>query len=225
MINGIIEDNRSRVKFCKQLQKSHARNKQVDCCGILAGFLTRTTDPKQKPDRDLAAHTLAQVIAYIGATDKKKGQQRSNGIEEEQKTISPEDTFLDYLLNTAASNFQSLSRQTYTHCLMYLLRINDVAQEFVSKDGFSTLLALLGDASQHDAQIAYNVCTCFWILSHHKFALRKFQDFQLSAIEKIAKILDFSNKEKIVRMICRIFDVSNSAPADSANFVVWLCRT
>ena len=33
-----------------------------------------------------------------------------------------------------------------------------------------------------------------------------FQDFKLNVVEHIAKILDFSNKEKIVRMICLIFD-------------------
>lgn len=56
-----------------------------------------------------------------------------------------------------------------------------------------------------DAQIAYNVCCCFWILSDHKFALPEFQNFQLNVIEHIAKILDFYNKEKIVRMIAQIF--------------------
>ena len=43
-------------------------------------------------------------------------------------------------------------------------------------------------------------------MSYHKFALPHFQDFKLNVIEHIAKILDFSNKEKIVRMICRIFN-------------------
>lgn len=87
-----------------------------------------------RADRDLAAHTLAQLIAFVGVTAGKRKNQ-GNGIMEEQKNISPEDAFLDYLLLNS-NNPQGLSRETYTHCLMYLLKINDIAQEFVSKRGF-----------------------------------------------------------------------------------------
>lgn len=50
------------------------------------------------------------------------------------------------------------------------------------------------------------MCSCLWILSYHSFAIQFFQDFNLNVVEHIAKILDFSNKEKIVRMIALIFN-------------------
>ena len=45
-----------------------------------------------------------------------------------------------------------------------------------------------------------------WIISYHPFALRGFEDYRLALIEKVAKILDFFNKEKIVRIILLFFD-------------------
>ena len=89
---------------------------------------------------------------------------------------------------------------------MYMLRINELAREFINKRGFLILVKILENESQTDGQIAYNVTCAFWILSYHEFALPLFQDFRTNVIEHIAKILDFSNKEKIVRMICLIFD-------------------
>ena len=44
-----------------------------------------------------------------------------------------------------------------------------------------------------------------WILSYNDFAMNGFTDFKLNIIEHVSKILDFFNKEKIVRMICLIF--------------------
>ena len=89
---------------------------------------------------------------------------------------------------------------------MYMLKINQMAEQFVRNRGFQILHKILtSTACQQDAQIAYNICCCFWILSYHKFALVHFQDFKMNVVEHIAKILDFSNKEKIVRIICLIF--------------------
>ena len=45
-----------------------------------------------------------------------------------------------------------------------------------------------------------------WILTYHDFALEAFADFKLNIIEHVSKILDYFNKEKIVRIICMMFD-------------------
>lgn len=47
-----------------------------------------------------------------------------------------------------------------------------------------------------------------WVLSYHEFALPYFADFSLNVIELSSKVLDYFNKEKIVRIICMLFDVS-----------------
>lgn len=48
------------------------------------------------------------------------------------------------------------------------------------------------------------LCT-LWILSYHKESLVHFADFSYNIIELVAKILDFFNKEKIVRVITMLF--------------------
>lgn len=52
------------------------------------------------------------------------------------------------------------------------------------------------------------MCCALWILTYHPFAMKHFADYQISIVESISKILDYFNKEKIVRIILMIFDVS-----------------
>ena len=66
MINGILEDDRSRVKQMAKLQKSFNKEIQVDCINILMSYLTQNSATQNRCERDLAAHTLAQLIAYAG---------------------------------------------------------------------------------------------------------------------------------------------------------------
>lgn len=47
-----------------------------------------------------------------------------------------------------------------------------------------------------------------WILSYHDFALAPLGDYTLNIIELVSKVLDYFNKEKIVRIVCMFFDVS-----------------
>lgn len=50
--------------------------------------------------------------------------------------------FLIYLLDNKY-NTKALSRHAYTHCLMYLLKTNELAQMFVQKQGFAVLQNIL----------------------------------------------------------------------------------
>jgi hypothetical protein len=54
--------------------------------------------------------------------------------------------------------------------------------------------------------VAYNVVMTLWILSFHEFTLKYFEDYSLSIIEKTVKILDFFNKEKVVRIVLLLLD-------------------
>lgn len=82
----------------------------------------------------MAAHTLSQLISFTGLGN--KGIFRAEA-----------QNFLNFLLQ-AKDQAQILSRITYTHSLMYLLRINELAQEFVQKRGFIALRQLLVNESQ-----------------------------------------------------------------------------
>jgi len=89
---------------------------------------------------------------------------------------------------------------------MYMVKTNELAKDFVDREGFNLFKALLQEDCIKNGQIAYNVCAALWILTYHPFALKGFTDFQLMIIEDVSKILDYFNKEKIVRIILMIFD-------------------
>ncbi len=77
---------------------------------------------QQKCERDLAAHTLAQLLAAADY-DKYKDQASK---------------FLNYLLQ-AKDKPGHLSNHVVTHSLMYLLKINKIAEAFIQNRGFNYL--------------------------------------------------------------------------------------
>ena len=54
--------------------------------------------------------------------------------------------------------------------------------------------------------MAYNVVAALWIVSYHPFSLRHFEDYSLELIERAVKVLDYFNKEKIVRVVLLLLD-------------------
>ena len=76
------------------------------------------------------------------------------------------------------------------------------------RSGFHLLEGWLKTVCLKNDQIAYNVCATLWILSYHEFSWSYFADYQLNLIELASKVLDYFNKEKIVRIIVMLFDVS-----------------
>lgn len=66
--------------------------------------------------------------------------------------------------------------------------------------GINKLIEMLDNQCLSDYQIAYNVLVSLWVLSYHDFALKYFENPDLDLIEKSIKILDFFNKEKVVRI-------------------------
>lgn len=94
---------------------------------------------------------------------------------------------------------------------MYLVKKNELAQDFVNKQGFEKIRDMLIDPEiQQNGNFAYNLVATLWVLSFHEYTIPEFASYQLQIIEHVVKILDFFNKEKIVRIICRLFDVSNT---------------
>ena len=70
MLNGIIEDRRDRIKHLATIQKSQNSNKKLDCIRILCSYLNQQMDQEQRAERDMAAHTLAQLISFTGLGNK-----------------------------------------------------------------------------------------------------------------------------------------------------------
>lgn len=89
------------------------------------------------------------------------------------------------------------------------MKINDLAQIFVEeRRGFNLIESWLTGICLKSDQIAYNVIATMWVLSYHKFSLPYFGDYGLNLIEHTSKVLDYYNKEKIVRIVCMLFKVS-----------------
>jgi hypothetical protein len=86
------------------------------------------------------------------------------------------------------------------------LKTNELASEFEKSGGFDIFANFLSNDCIQEHQVAYNVIATLWIMSYHPFALRRFEDYSLEIIERAVKILDYFNKEKIVRIVLLLID-------------------
>jgi hypothetical protein len=180
--------------------------------GILYSFLlqhTETGNANFKHMRDLAAHVLSMTIQAYEATNCRETAKN----------------FMNYVMESQGGHGRPtalLSVRCMSNCLMFLLKSNELAAQFVEKRGFVTLKKLLASECLANEHIAYNVLCSMWILSYHKFALPYFSDYGLNIIELVTKVLDYFNKEKIVRIVCMLFEVS--IPLNAFIFFVELKR-
>lgn len=94
----------------------------------------------------------------------------------------------------------------YTFCLLTLLKTKELAIKFSTKSSFDLIAKMLDGPCQRHGQVGYNVVSMLWILSFHPFARSYFEDYNLSLIDKVNKILDFFSWEKIARVVLMLFD-------------------
>lgn len=87
-----------------------------------------------------------------------------------------------------------------------MLKTNELAREFERSGGFEIFSKMLDTDCTEDHQVAYNVVCALWITSFHPFALKRFEDYNLEIIERAVKVLDYFNKEKIVRVVLLLLD-------------------
>jgi len=141
--------------------------------------------------RDLAAHTLAHLICEFEA----------------HNCANVAESFLYYVLDSQGDNSRAamLSIRNMTNCIMFLVKSNTLAKKFIEHRGFVRMELLLKGECLTNEHIAYNVLNTLWILSYHPESLAQFADFSFNIIELVTKILDFFNKEKIVRIIGLLF--------------------
>lgn len=190
LINGIVEDRRTRIKRMVLIQKAKNQERHMDLIGILLSFITKFNG-KMRQECDMASHTLAMLIEAV----------------EYKNCEAKAKAFLSHLIDMKDAT-NGMSREAFTHCLMFLLKTNELAKKFVDSQGMIIYQKMLLNECIQNGQIAYNVCCGLWILTALDAAMEHFTDFKLSIIEHVSKILDYFNKEKIVRIICMMFDVS-----------------
>lgn len=140
---------------------------------------------------ELAAHSLSIIIS---ANKKANFEDDKNAKD-----------FLNWLLED--SNKKLLSDKCRTACLIQLMKVNHLADVFVcERQGFTKLQQWLSECvTGTKDQLAYNTLTILWIVSFHDFSLSYFRDFKLMILDNVSKVLDYYNKEKIVRITLMLF--------------------
>jgi len=73
----------------------------------------------------------------------------------------------DFLNQIWNPNPQKISYLAYSYSMMYLMKINELAESFFEHHGLSKLQFLLEGECLGDYQLAYNVLVILWILSYH----------------------------------------------------------
>lgn len=179
-IDGMLEENRNRIENFVAIQNSFNPQRKMDLIGILMNFLISNNE-KKPYNRNTASRVLAMLVEASGYEHCK-------------------DHATDFMNWIYAFDSSKLSANAYTFSIMYLIKINELAKEFVELNGINKLIEMLDFQCLNDYQIAYNVLVTLWILSYHDFALKYFENPTMDLIEKSLKILDFFNKEKVVRV-------------------------
>lgn len=100
----------------------------------------------------------------------------------------------------------NLNIRCKTTVLLHLAKVNELAEIFVERRGFNKIEGWLRVDCIKNDQVAYNVIATCWVLSYHDFSLPYFGDYALNIIEHVQKVLDYYNKEKIVRIVCMLFE-------------------
>ena len=171
LIDGILEDNRSRIQYLVNIQRSHKKEKREDLVNVLISFLYQNNQP-DNDQRDLASHILSMLI---------EAHEYRNCAEESK-------SFLNWIwdqrpvfdVKRKGESKTRLSTSAYTFALMYLLKTNELAQEFVRYGGFELFANYLEEHCLSDHQIAYNVVCALWIVSYHPFAIAEFENDKVS---------------------------------------------
>lgn len=76
----------------------------------------------------------------------------------------------------------------------------------VGYKNFGVISKLLEKQCIQHQQVAYNVVALCWVLSYRPETHVFFSDYRMGIIEKVSKILDYFNTEKIVRIMLMLFD-------------------
>lgn len=170
-----------RIKDLTVIQKSAKPSRRMDLIAILLNFLIMKNDKEERGPCDVASKILSMLIVDTGYS---KCEQNAND-------------FLNRIYSYKNSN---LSAHAYTASMMNLLKINELAISYTEFQGINTLQGILLTDALDDYQIAYNTLCCLWIMSYHPECMKQFEIPENELIENVLKVLDFFNKEKVVRM-------------------------
>jgi hypothetical protein len=99
-----------------------------------------------------------------------------------------------------------LSPYALTYSLMQISRRNFLAKKFSNFQSFTYVSKALESNAKSNPQVAYQIMATLWVLSFHDYTIEYFGNHNLEIIERMAKLLDYHNQEKIVRIFLLIMD-------------------
>jgi V-type H+-transporting ATPase subunit H len=102
--------------------------------------------------------------------------------------------------------------QAVARCLQMMLRIDEYRMAFISMDGISTIIYVLG--TKVNFQIQYQLIFCLWILTFDPIRAENVGKYNV--IPVLADILSDSVKEKVTRIILATFKNLIVKPEDRA---------
>ena len=189
-LDGILEDNRARVKFYVELMNEFKN--PLDMIKILDNFISKS---QELYHRDIASHILVLLIdaQKYEKCEKDAKQFLIKITSQQEKGFRPKDNSI-------------LSLNALSFALVTMVKTNQLAREFSNVLGFQIMNEFLEGPCLDSPQIAYNIITALWILSYHDFSLKYFEDYSIGIVEKVSKILDQFSWEKIVRIMLMLFN-------------------
>ena len=192
-LDGMLCENRNRYSiFEKVLEDPNANTKILD---ILNTFLsTNRGDDTLFQHRNMASNIQSILIASMDVTRF-----------EPQDFKTPATTFMTILMEEMRKPGM-ISSNALSFSLMMVSKRNYLAKEFSKDQSFVFLSETLEGDCKNDPQVAYNYICLSWILSFHQYTQRFFASHELVLVEKMSKLLDYHNQEKIVRIFLLLID-------------------
>lgn len=132
LIDGILEDQRSRAEHYSTLMSTHRKFK-TDCIGILMHFLQSSSSDEEikRQSREMAANALSLIICY-------------HEYEACQKHAKD---FMNWLMHEDSQGNSYVRDRCRTACLLHLCKANEMAKIFVEeRRGFNLIVNLLQKA-------------------------------------------------------------------------------
>lgn len=71
----------------------------------------------------------------------------------------------------------NMSMTAYTFALLTILKTNELAREYCTKQSFNNISNMLEGPCLDSSQVGYNVVCMLWILSYHEFTYEYFEDY------------------------------------------------
>lgn len=181
-IDGALQDDSRQIQGLIQLIQSR---ESFNVLNLLVRFASTKTIPIII---GAASHILAVVL----------GEMILRNRENSNEYLTQSSRLIDSLISQAMDATIPLEEATY--CLLPLLKIEAIRQEFLRTGGLRTVLVPLLEQRSGVYQPIYAAICCLWMISFDEESTEYFIRSDFNLIGKIIKELKRTDKEKVIRV-------------------------